>query len=93
MVKVLSAGYIQIRPSFLIPMSVVISGHSETFALTIKQSFNLEKLAFISLDCVPASSEGRVLVGRVFYFACCNISFEEPDVPGMLWGIKVECNN
>lgn len=86
LLKVLSAGYVQIRPSFLIPMLVVIPRHSETFALTRKQSSDLEKLAFMSLDCVPASSEGRVLVRRGFYFACCDTSFEKLDAPGMLWG-------
>lgn len=93
MVKVISAGYTQIRPSFLILMSVVIPGHSETFTLARKQSSNSEKLAFASLDGVPTFSEGGVLVGSGFYFACCNTSVEKPDAPGVLWGIKVECSN
>lgn len=93
LLKVLSAGCIQIRPSFLISVSVVIPGHSETLTPTRTQSSNLEKLAFMSLSCVPPSSEGRVLVRGGFYFACCNTSFEKPDAPGVLWGIKVECNN
>lgn len=72
----------------------VIPGHSETFTLTRKQSSsNSEKLAFMSLDGVPAFSEGGVLVGSGFYFACCYTSVEKPDAPAMLWGIKVECSN
>lgn len=76
LVKVLSAGYIQIRLNFLTPVSIVIPGHSEILVLTRKQSSNLEKLAFMSLDCVPVSSEGMVLVRRGFYSACCNTSLK-----------------